>query len=129
MLLGVTDLATIRNFQMRRHRSSFEPERLRPLHGSRVLLAEDNEINRIVAVELLEQAQIQVDVAENGEIALQKLRAGRYDCVLMDVQMPVMDGYQATRLLRQMPSCLKLPVIAMTANVMHGDQQLCAEAA
>ncbi|ANE53782.1 hybrid sensor histidine kinase/response regulator [Methylomonas sp. DH-1] len=128
VLLGVTDLATIRNFQMRRHRSSFEPERLRPLHGSRVLLAEDNEINRIVAVELLEQAQIQVDVAENGEIALQKLRAGRYDCVLMDVQMPVMDGYQATRLLRQMPSCLKLPVIAMTANVMHGDQQLCAEA-
>ncbi|MCQ8179719.1 ATP-binding protein [Methylomonas sp. SURF-1] len=125
VLLGVTDLATIRNFQMRRHRSSFDSDRLRPLHGSKVLLAEDNEINRIVAVELLEQAQIQVDVAENGEIALQKLRDKRYDCVLMDVQMPVMDGYQATRLLRQIPSCLELPVIAMTAgDVVRGAAEM-----
>ncbi|TPQ25608.1 ATP-binding protein [Methylomonas koyamae] len=128
VLLGVTDLATIRNFQMRRHRNGFDPDLLRPLYGSRVLLAEDNEINRIVAVELLEQAQIQVDVAENGEIALQKLQDNRYDCVLMDVQMPVMDGYQATRLLRQIAGCGDIPVIAMTANVMPGDQQLCAAA-
>jgi len=69
-----------------------------------------------------------VDIAENGELALDKLRHNDYDCVLMDVQMPVMDGYQATRLLRQIPAGRDIPVIAMTANVMHGDHQHCLAA-
>ncbi|NJA04697.1 response regulator [Methylococcaceae bacterium WWC4] len=126
--LGLSDLATIRHFQLRRHRASMDSLRLEPLHDSRVLLVEDNEINRMVAIELLEQARIRVDVAENGEIALNKLRENRYQCVLMDVQMPVMDGYQATRELRKLPACQALPVIAMTANVMSADHQLCLDA-
>jgi signal transduction histidine kinase/CheY-like chemotaxis protein len=128
VLLGATDLNTIRNFQIRRHRTSIDIGKLARLHGRRVLLVEDNEINRIVAIELLEQAQLQVDIAENGELALDKLRHNDYDCVLMDVQMPVMDGYQATRLLRQIPACRDIPVIAMTANVMNGDHQHCLAA-
>ncbi|OAH99055.1 hybrid sensor histidine kinase/response regulator [Methylomonas methanica] len=128
VLLGATDLNTIRNFQIRRHRTSIDIGKLARLHGRRVLLVEDNEINRIVAIELLEQAQLQVDIAENGELALDKLRHTDYDCVLMDVQMPVMDGYQATRLLRQIPACRDIPVIAMTANVMNGDHQHCLAA-
>ncbi|OAI02192.1 hybrid sensor histidine kinase/response regulator [Methylomonas methanica] len=128
VLLGATDLNTIRNFQIRRHRTSIDMGKLARLHGRRVLLVEDNEINRIVAIELLEQAQLQVDIAENGELALEKLRHTDYDCVLMDVQMPVMDGYQATRLLRQIPACRDMPVIAMTANVMNGDHQHCLAA-
>ncbi|MDT4289474.1 ATP-binding protein [Methylomonas sp. MO1] len=128
VLLGATDLNTIRNFQIRRHHASIDIGKLARLHGRRVLLVEDNEINRIVAIELLEQAQLQVDIAENGELALDKLRRNEYDCVLMDVQMPVMDGYQATRLLRQIPACRDLPIIAMTANVMHGDHQHCLAA-
>ncbi|WKJ90632.1 ATP-binding protein [Methylomonas montana] len=128
VLLGVSDLTTIRNFQIRRHRASIDVGKLRQLFGARVLLVEDNEINRIVAIELLEQAQLQVDIAENGELALNKLRQNEYDCVLMDVQMPVMDGYQATRLLRQIPSCRDMPVIAMTANVMNSDYQHCLAA-
>jgi signal transduction histidine kinase/ActR/RegA family two-component response regulator len=128
VLLGITDLNTIRNFQIRRHRTSIDMSKLVRLYGRRVLLVEDNEINRIVAIELLEQAQLEVDIAENGEQALDKLRCHEYDCVLMDVQMPVMDGYQATRLLREIPSCRDIPVIAMTANVMNSDYQQCLAA-
>ncbi|OQW72712.1 MAG: hybrid sensor histidine kinase/response regulator [Proteobacteria bacterium ST_bin11] len=127
VLLGATDLNTIRNFQIRRHRT-IDVGKLARLNGRRLLLVEDNEINRIVAIDLLEQAQLQVDIAENGELALAKLRRNNYDCVLMDVQMPVMDGYQATRLLRQIPACRDIPVIAMTANVMNGDHQHCLSA-
>ncbi len=127
VLLGVTDLTAIRNSPILRS-NKLDTGMLRQLHGARVLLVEDNETNRIVAIELLEQAQVQVDVAENGAVALPKLRENVYDCVLMDVQMPVMDGYQATRLLRKIPSCQHLPVIAMSANVMASNQQQCQEA-
>lgn len=125
--LGITDLATIRNSEQQQY-SSIEPSSLEKLHGARILLVEDNEVNRMVATELLQQARLQVDVAENGQTALNKLRINTYDCVLMDVQMPVMDGYLATRHLRQMEACKNLPVIAMTANAMTGDRQLCLEA-
>lgn len=100
----------------------------RVLSGARVLLVEDNEINRIVLVELLEKLQLEVDIAENGVIALSKLQLRSYDCVLMDVQMPVMDGYLATRRLRELESCRELPVIAMTANAMDEDRQRCMDA-
>ncbi|MCK9608568.1 MAG: response regulator [Methylomonas sp.] len=71
---------------------------------------------------------MQVDTAENGEIALLKLKQTQYDCVLMDVQMPVMDGYETTRNLRKQADCAKLPVIAMTANVMNVDRDKCLKA-
>ncbi len=96
--------------------------------GARILLVEDNEINQQVALELLRQAHFSVDLAENGALALTQVQQHDYDLVLMDMQMPVMDGLTATRQLRQMPQGEKLPVLAMTANVLVDDRQRCLEA-
>jgi len=87
------------------------------------LLVEDNEINREVALELLTDEGIEVEVATNGRQALEILKRERFDGVLMDCQMPVMDGYAATRTLREWPQTRELPVIAMTANAMVGDRE------
>jgi len=104
---------------------SREPGRLR---GARVLLAEDNELNQEVALGLLKDAEMAIDVAENGEVALQMVRSGKYDLVLMDMQMPVMDGIAATKAIRSHPQLRTLPIIAMTANVMAADREKCIEA-
>jgi len=93
------------------------------LEGARILLVEDNEINAELAVELLTDAGVQVSVARNGREALDSLAIGHFDAVLMDCQMPGMDGYAATRALRQEKSLQDLPVIAMTANAMLGDRE------
>jgi len=92
------------------------------LHGARILLVEDNEINQEVALAVLSRAGIDVSVAGNGREALDMLGRQDYDAVLMDCQMPVMDGYAATRALRERPRWKSLPVIAMTANAMVGDR-------
>ncbi|MBF0273354.1 MAG: PAS domain S-box protein [Magnetococcales bacterium] len=94
----------------------------RELAGRRVLLTEDNVVNQQVAVDLLELVGIVVEVAGNGADAVEMLRRHRYDVVLMDVQMPVMDGYEATRRIRGELG-LEVPVIAMTANAMVGDRE------
>ena len=101
-----------------------------PLAGSRVLLVEDNELNQEVAQELLQSAGFVVDVAENGAIALQKIQQATkpYAVVLMDMQMPVMDGLTATREIRKLPRHAQLPIVAMTANAMAGDRDRCIEA-
>jgi two-component system sensor histidine kinase/response regulator len=104
---------------------SFEIARTR---GTRVLLVEDNEINQEVAIGLLEDAAIQVDLAENGEIAVRMSRQNDYDVVLMDMQMPVMDGIEATREIRSDPRLRNLPIIAMTANAMATDREKCLDA-
>ena len=94
------------------------------LQGTRLLLVEDNELNVELAVELLHNAGAEVVVAGNGQEALELLaRDRRFDAVLMDCQMPVMDGYAATRAIRANPSLDGLPVIAMTANAMAGDRE------
>ncbi|NRF71152.1 response regulator [Aquincola sp. S2] len=92
------------------------------LIGRRVLLVEDNPINAEIALSLLRRAKLEVDVAEDGEQALQMLEGARYDAVLMDCLMPVLDGYEATRRLRQDPRWQDLPVIAMTANALVGER-------
>jgi len=92
------------------------------LSGARVLLVEDNAINRELALDVLSRAGIVVSVAGNGQEALEMLARQRFDGVLMDCQMPVMDGYTATRALRRRPELQHLPVIAMTANAMVGDR-------
>ncbi|MET1078886.1 MAG: response regulator [Pseudomonas sp.] len=94
------------------------------LRGARLLLVEDNELNRELACELLQDAGIELSQAVDGQEALDLLaRDGDFDGVLMDCQMPVMDGYTATERIRQQPCFAALPVIAMTANAMAGDRE------
>ena len=98
------------------------------MEGAQILLVEDNEINQQVGKELLEMAGGVVEIAVNGQEAVQKITEKVFDLVLMDIQMPVMDGYQATRAIRQMTQGTKLPILAMTANVMVKDLAQCWEA-
>ncbi len=102
------------------------------LVGAKVLLVEDNMINQEIAAALLEHYQLQLDFANNGEEAIEKVSLNIYDLVLMDVQMPVIDGLEATRRIRilaeDIPYLEKLPIIAMTANVLLEDKQRCADA-
>ena len=104
------------------------PEGMAFASGGRILLVEDNEMNQLVAAELLREAGFEVDVAENGSVALDLLRRGTYRVVLMDVQMPVMDRLEATRAIRQELGLTALPIIAMTANVLAEDRQRCLDA-
>jgi len=96
--------------------------------GARILLVEDNEINQEVAMELLVSIGLVVDVANHGGEALDKLRVNAYDLILMDMQMPVMGGLEATRKIRAMDRYKGLPIIAMTANAFSEDRQRCLEA-
>jgi two-component system sensor histidine kinase/response regulator len=103
--------------------------RLRSRHaGARLLLAEDNAINREVALELLHGAGLEVDTAEDGEQAVAMARGKRYDLVLMDVQMPRMDGLAAARAMRASPGLEHLPILAMTANAFDDDRRACEAA-
>jgi CheY-like chemotaxis protein/HPt (histidine-containing phosphotransfer) domain-containing protein len=103
--------------------------RLRRRHvGARILLAEDNAINREVALELLHGAGLSVDTANNGREAVELARQRRYDLVLMDVQMPVLDGLAATQAIRALPGHEALPILAMTANAFEDDRRACLEA-
>ncbi len=99
------------------------------LRGKRVLLVEDNAINQIVASDLLQDvAHMDLTVVEDGQQAVSLLQKQDFDIVLMDIQMPIMDGLQATALIRQMPQHPSLPIIAMTAHAMVRDQQRCLAA-
>jgi PAS domain S-box-containing protein len=102
---------------------------LRRAHeGARVLLAEDNPVNREVSTALLEVAGLQVQAANDGAQALARARDGGYDLILMDMQMPVMDGLQAARAIRALPGGGAIPIIAMTANAFEDDRRACLEA-
>ncbi|WCT78589.1 hybrid sensor histidine kinase/response regulator [Novosphingobium humi] len=100
------------------------------LRGLRILVAEDNQINREIAIELLTDAGLQVEVAENGSIALDCIRdaAEPFDAILMDVQMPEMDGIEATVRIRQTFPPERLPIIAMTAHAYEAERQRCFDA-
>ena len=96
--------------------------------GARVLLVEDNPINQIVAVELLQAAGLQVEVADNGRAAVERWQPGAFDLVLMDIQMPELDGMAATRAIRALPGSAEVPIIAMTANAFGEDRAACLDA-
>jgi CheY-like chemotaxis protein len=93
-----------------------------------VLVAEDNRVNQDVAVELLRTVGIAPDVAEDGLQAVQMARAAPYDLILMDLQMPRLDGLQATRELRSGPDALAVPIVAMTADAFVEDRNACLAA-
>ncbi|MGM0594712.1 MAG: response regulator [Pseudomonadota bacterium] len=110
---------------------SSAPERPTPLDRTlTILLAEDNPINSKVAQTLLEQEGHRVELAQNGTEALDLLRRNHFDLVLMDLHMPVMDGIEATRCIRQLddPAKARIPVIALTANIMQEERERCLEA-
>jgi signal transduction histidine kinase/CheY-like chemotaxis protein/HPt (histidine-containing phosphotransfer) domain-containing protein len=96
--------------------------------GLRILVAEDNEQNRHLIVAIMERAGIRAEVVNNGQEALDRLEQEAFDLVLMDCQMPVLDGFEATRRLRDNPRFAGLPVIALTANAMAGDRERCLAA-
>jgi two-component system, sensor histidine kinase and response regulator len=98
-----------------------DAEMARPIRGARILLTEDNEINQQVAQEILEGAGLNVTIANNGQEAVNALHAASYHAVLMDVQMPVMDGYEATRTIRREEQFKDLPILAMSAGAMAQD--------
>ena len=107
--------------------NTFSDSDLATLKGMRVLLVEDNDFNQQVASELLEDGGVVVDIAENGRVAVDKIQSGSYDWVLMDMQMPVMDGVTATHEIRRLGHT-NLPIIAMTANAMQADKDRCLAA-
>ncbi|MEI6413846.1 MAG: response regulator [Pseudomonadota bacterium] len=103
-------------------------EELATRQGARILLVEDNELNQEVAMALLTEAGFAVDLAVNGERAVQQVQQTPYDLVLMDMQMPVMDGLTATREIRRLPALADLPIVAMTASAMREDREQCEAA-
>jgi len=98
------------------------------LKGVKILVAEDNLTNQEIAKAILEGAGIIVEIVNNGEEAVKAVRKGRFDAVLMDIQMPEMDGYEATGIIRKDPAFKSLPIIAMTAHAMKGDEERCLKA-
>ncbi|HKW82555.1 MAG TPA: response regulator, partial [Burkholderiaceae bacterium] len=113
--VGTDSRVAQREESLHRHRAQ--------VNGARLLLVEDNAFNQELAVDLLRTAGIAVTVANDGREALDLLAQQRFDGVLMDCQMPILDGYATTRALRQRPELAQLPVIAMTANAMVGDRE------
>ena len=107
---------------------ALSPDQVGGLRGAHVLLVEDNDLNQEVAVGMLEDAGLRVDVAEHGAIALEMVQAAAYDLILMDMQMPVMDGVTATLAIRQLPHFSPPPIVAMTANAMQADRERCLAA-
>ncbi|MCI4626419.1 MAG: response regulator [Candidatus Magnetoovum sp. WYHC-5] len=102
-----------------------EEVNLTSIAGAQILLVEDNDLNQEVAMELLTEKGLKVDLAENGAVALRMLQSKPYDLVLMDMQMPVMDGIAATYEIRKLPQYANLPILAMTANALVSDRKQC----
>jgi len=113
---------------LRQHSARERLAELAKTHPRRILLAEDNPVNQEVAVALIGSAGLAVDVAVDGRQAVDMVKAGDYALVLMDVQMPVMDGLDATRAIRRLPQGAALPILAMTANAFDEERQRCLDA-
>lgn len=102
-------------------------QQLASIRGAHILLVEDNQINQEIAVELLINIGMRVDTADDGQLALECMNRAAYDLIFMDMQMPVMDGVTATREIRRNPAWATIPIIAITANAMQQDRQVCLD--
>jgi CheY-like chemotaxis protein len=118
----------VSSFKDRRKSEIKKEEAQKKIRGAHILLAEDNEINQQIAVELLKAVGLSVQVVDNGRKAVEAVKETEFDLVLMDLQMPVLGGMEATREIREDDTFKDLPVIAMTANVMKEDVDKCHEA-
>jgi len=108
-----------------RHSVAESQQELSPTFEGTVLLVEDNRVNQLVAKTMLENAGLKIDLAENGQLAVDMYRENKYDVIFMDCRMPVLDGYQATLAIRQMETGQRTPIIALTANVLSEDSEKC----
>ncbi len=129
MAFSIMEKSDIDMFVLNKDKKKYKD--LSNLHGKRVLLAEDNEMNREIAVYILEEGGFTVDAVEDGQKVLDVINEkgpSYYDFVLMDIQMPVMNGYEATRAIRQIAGCEKLPIIAVSANAFAEDKTASLEA-
>jgi len=107
--------------------STVTPEQLESIKGSRILLAEDNQINQIVAQGMLESLDLTVDIAHNGKEAVEFAKRTSYDLILMDLQMPIMDGFEAARKIRSIDEYKEKPIIALSAAVMEKEKGLSSD--
>jgi two-component system sensor histidine kinase/response regulator len=119
-LLGATLAQAHRDNRVRHQERTHDFSQIR---HARILLVDDVELNRVVALAFLRQVGLGADIAVNGQQAVDKIRENTYDLVLMDIQMPVLDGLAATQLIRQDPRFAQLPILAMTAHAMSGDRE------
>ena len=110
-----------KNLNITEHTHKSLKKELLTLKGSKILLTEDNSINQEIILGLLENTGIEVDVAQNGKEAVDMVKQKDYELILMDIQMPVMDGYEATKLIKELPDKKDIPIIALTANAMKED--------
>jgi CheY-like chemotaxis protein len=101
-----------------------EKRRLQPIVGARILLTEDNEVNQLVASRILNNAGFKVTIANNGLEAVNLVQKEPFELVLMDIQMPEMDGLTAAKTIRSLPGFDKIPIVAMTAHAMSGDREM-----
>jgi CheY-like chemotaxis protein len=111
-----------------RSTESAMPAAASPGHSVQILVAEDNLVNQRVVLGLLAKLGHRADAVRNGLEAVKAVEAGAYDLVIMDCQMPELDGFEATRRIRRLPAaCAKVPIVALTANAMQGDRERCLE--
>ena len=113
-----------------KNQRSNKKETLITLDGKnkKILLVEDNKINQLLAVKILEKLSFNVEIAENGQLAVEAFESGTYDLILMDCQMPVLDGYEATKQIRLLEkNKASTPIIGLTANAMKGDREACID--
>lgn len=114
--------------ERKRQLVTIQRKNLQAISGAKILLVEDNELNQIVAIELLKEGGFAVDIADNGQMAVAMVKKNAYDLVLMDMQMPVLDGIEATKQIRSDQRFAELRIVAMTANAMAGDRERCIAA-